>query len=134
MCEVTFLSTQLEILNHCLDAPWQFALVAVVASVCSFGMHYYYNLKLKYNRMVLRGVSVEKNRVKDVVSYSLSNLLYIICVIIITSNNLYLLLVVFVSKVSSELYCLMTISPDDMTSETLLLLVKMKEIKRLMGI
>ena len=134
MCEVSFLSTELELFQMCLDQPWQFALMIFVAFASSFGAHFFYNYKVQYNRLILRGIEVDKNRLNDLLYYSLCISCWVVFVIIITSNNLYLLISLFLGKVIAELVNMLTEDPDPITLENVLMFVKLKEAKRLLKI
>lgn len=134
MCEVSFLSTELELFQTCLDQPWQFALMLFVAFASSFGTHFFYNYKIQFNRLVLRGIDMKKNRFNDVLFLSLCMLCWVVFVIIITSNNLYLLISLFLGNVIAELVNLLTEDPDPMTLDNALMFIKLKEVKRLLKI
>lgn len=134
MCEVSFLSTELELLQMCLDQPWQFVCLMLVAFACSFGSHFFFNYKLQYSRLVLRGIDTDKNRANDLLFYSLCMLCWVVFVIIITSNNLYLLISLFLGKVIAELVNMLTEDPDPITLDNALMFIKLKEVKRLLKI
>lgn len=134
MCDVSFLSTHVEILQTCMDQPWQFVVSLILAFGSSFGAHFFYNHKVQYNRMVLRGQDVKKNRVNDVVYYTLCNVCYLIFIILITSNNLYLLIMLFLGKSISEFVNILTQPPDPITIDNVLTYIKLNEIKRLLKI
>lgn len=134
MCDVSFLSTHVEILQTCMDQPWQFVVSLILAFGSSFGAHFFYNYKVQYNRMVLRGQDVKKNRVNDVVYYTLCNVCYLIFIILITSNNLYLLIMLFLGKSISEFVNILTQPPDSITIDNVLTHIKLNEIKRLLKI
>ena len=134
MCDVSFLSTHVEILQTCMDQPWQFVVSLILAFGSSFGAHFFYNYKVQYNRMVLRGQDVKKNRVNDVVYYTLCNVCYFIFIILITSNNLYLLIMLFLGKSISEFVNILTQPPDSITIDNVLTYIKLNEIKRLLKI
>lgn len=134
MCDVSFLSTHVEILQTCMDQPWQFVVSLILAFGSSFGAHFFYNYKVQYNRMVLRGQDVKKNRVNDVVYYTLCNVCYLIFIILITSNNLYLLIMLFLGKSISEFVNILTQPPDPITIDNVLTYIKLNEIKRLLKI
>ncbi len=134
MCDVSFLSTHVEILQTCMDQPWQFVVSLILAFGSSFGAHFFYNYKVQYNRMVLRGQDVKKNRVNDVVYYTLCNVCYLIFIILITSNNLYLLIMLFLGKSIGEFVNILTQPPDPITIDNVLTYIKLNEIKRLLKI
>ncbi len=134
MCDVSFLSTHVEILQTCMDQPWQFVVSLILAFGSSFGAHFFYNYKVQYNRMVLRGQDVKKNRVNDVVYYTLCNVCYLIFIVLITSNNLYLLIMLFLGKSISEFVNILTQPPDPITIDNVLTYIKLNEIKRLLKI
>ena len=134
MCDVSFLSTHVEILQTCMDQPWQFVVSLILAFGSSFGVHFFYNYKVQYNRMVLRGQDVKKNRVNDVVYYTLCNVCYLIFIVLITSNNLYLLIMLFLGKSISEFVNILTQPPDPITIDSVLTYIKLNEIKRLLKI
>lgn len=134
MCDVSFLSTHVEILQTCVDQPWQFVVSLILAFGSSFGAHFFYNYKVQYNRMVLRGQDVKKNRVNDVVYYTLCIVCYLIFIVLITSNNLYLLIMLFLGKSISEFVNILTQPPDPMTIDNVLTYIKLNEIKRLLKI
>ena len=134
MCDVSFLSTHVEILQTCMDQPWQFVVSLILAFGSSFGAHFFYNYKVQYNRMVLRGQDVKKNRVNDVVYYTLCNVCYLIFIVLITSNNLYLLIMLFLGKSISEFVNILTQPPDPITIDNVLAYMKLNKIKRLLKI
>lgn len=134
MCDVSFLSTHVEILQRCMDQPWQFVVSLILAFGSSFGSHFFYNYKLQYNRMVLRGQDVKTSRVNDVVYYALCILCYLIFIILITSNNLYLLIVLLLGKSIGEMVFMLTRAPDPISIDNVLTYIKLNEIKRLLKI
>tara|TARA_B100001059_G_C17565796_1_gene442468 strand:+ start:217 stop:570 length:354 start_codon:yes stop_codon:yes gene_type:complete len=117
-----------------MDQPWQFVVSLILAFGSSFGAHFFYNYKVQYNRMVLRGQDVKKNRVNDVVYYTLCNVCYLIFIVLITSNNLYLLIMLFLGKSISEFVNILTQPPDPITIDNVLTYIKLNEIKRLLKI
>ena len=127
MCEVSFLSTELELFQTCLDQPWQFALMIFVAFASSFGTHFFYNYKVQYNRLVLRGIDIKKNRANDLLFFSLGMVCWFIYILSIKSNNLYLLISVFLAKILGEIVNLTTQKPDPMTLDNALMFIKLKK-------
>lgn len=130
MCNTSFFSTNIQLLETCIDNPWYITSIYLLAFGAAIGTHIFYNYKIQLNRLILQRINIDKNRTKDILFFTACVLCSIVFVVLIASNNIYILIVLFIGKVVGEMINMWTQTPDVLTRNNIFLHIKLQALKK----